>query len=91
MDYPETVTIEYRGKPIVAQMVRNGLGEPWGYMFDCPKCGAPISFRFVGPNPWQVTITDGRITASPSLLHRGSREHPCDWHIWLRNGVAVDC
>ncbi len=67
----------YRGTPV--EMWRNSLG----YDLRCPQCGRIVLLR-TGAGGHALTTTEGKPTVSPSMVHK------CGWHVWLREGEAVD-
>lgn len=87
-DLPKAVTLEYRGQTQALQLVAfEDTGEAYGYNMVCPRCGRPMMLGFGRMKVHRVEILNGKLTASPSLVC----PHGCGWHVWLRDGVAVDC
>ena len=85
---PETVTLEYRGQVQTIQLVAfEDTGEAYGYNMECSKCGRPMMLRIARPAVHRVEILNGKLTAHPSLVC----PHGCGWHVWVRDGAAVDC
>lgn len=79
-----------------ATAYNDGSGEPAGFMFGCPGCGAQLSLP-INPRPgriaWTVTAGDARtgagLTLSPSVHHVAPQG--CGWHGFLTNGVFAPC
>lgn len=79
-----------------AQRLVNSDGEPAGFIFACPGCGAqshlPVGPRAGRPS-WTVTAGDPRtgvgLSLSPSIHH--AAPHGCGWHGYLTAGVLRPC
>ena len=76
----DKITIQYKDKPIPMRLIHGG-GNPVGYKITCPVC-----------NKWSVMDfgihnISSDLTIMPSLVC----PHGCGWHVWVTNGIAVDC
>lgn len=90
--FPEEITITYRGEAVPLLARRDWVdlqGEAhrqpfFGYELICPRCSTPT---LLSVRVHKIIIAGDKVTAHPSLVC----PHACGWHVWLQDGVAVDC
>lgn len=66
-------------------------GHPWrGLHFICPKCGhmGGMNFDTGDGHGWKWDGNLEKPTCTPSILHSSK---DCGWHVYLTNGVFVEC
>jgi hypothetical protein len=86
---PERAWFEWRGIRVELERYTNADGYP----LKCPKCGRSASLdafkRWHGrEDGHQIGVrADGALTASPSV---GCPYGDCGWHVFIREGVALD-
>jgi len=90
--YPDNTEIKYKGLKInlkavpANKKVREEYNFPFmGYELDCPICHKGMTLN---KNIHTILFDEqGQLTARPSLVC----PYKCGWHVWLKEGLVVDC